>query len=309
MRFLWKSQIERGRKVSPKSEKKTRRPPTRGKYLSAPLLFVLWLLLFGTLGYTLLFSPFLLIDPDSLQVDGAERLSAAKIKGFVREDISGRWLDLFPKNNFLLFRPETLEEKLFLAFPLARSAEATRIFPHGLRIEVRERERIVLWCSGGPCYLVTESGMAAEARQSFTEENREFVRTIIDTSAQPVRVGQKLFLFDLPGFVAELEHLLEEELGLKMEVPYEAASRFAEELRFGTAEGFRVYVSTALTPLKTVAALRLLFEKELPEERRRELEYIDARTENRVYYLMKNSEDSASQPSPVEEKKEKKKKD
>lgn len=306
MRFLWKSQIERGKKTSPRPEKKKRRSGNRRKYLSSALLVILWLLLLCTLGYALLFSPFLLVDSESVRVGGTNRLSAASLEDFVRTNISGKRLGIFPKSNFLLIRPDTLEEEILLRFPLARFAEVTRSFPHSLEIEVKEREKIILWCSGGPCYLITESGMAAESRQALGEENREWVRTVIDTSAQPVRLGQKLFSFDLPGFVSELERLLTEQLDVRIEPPHEAVSRFAGELRFKTSEGYRLYVSTEREPGKTAAGLRLLFEKELPEERRRALEYIDARTENRMYYLMKANEEAPREVPSAEEKAEKK---
>lgn len=309
MRFLWRSQIERGKTALSRPEKKVRRSVPRKTEKPSLLLSFLWLLLCGTIVYTLLFAPFLLIDTGSIKVRGTDRLSPGQVHDFVREDISGRWLHLLPKNNFLLLRPPSLAAKLSARFPLSREVAVTRMFPRGLAIDIWERERIILWCSGGPCYLVTEGGMTQSAEQALAEENRDFVRKIIDTSAQPVRLGQRLFSFDLPGFIAEWEPLAEAELGMRMDNEYEAASRFAGELRVKTAEGFRIYVSTGLAPSKTIAALRLLFAKELPEEKRRELEYIDARTENRLYYRMRKSEEAAaSGGSSVEEKKDEEKK-
>ncbi len=311
MRFLWRSQIERGQKSPTRTEKKLRRPPTHKGRGSRVLLFILWSLLLGTLVYTLFFASFLLINPDAIQVRGTNQISSAQVETTVRENLSGRWFGILPKSNFLLLRPTGLAENLSARFPLARDVQVTRVFPHGLEIDIREREKIILWCSGGPCYLVTEKGKATEAKQAVTEENQKFVRTITDTSAQTVRMNQTIFSFDLPGFLTELEPLFEEQLDMQIGTEYEATSRFAGELRVKTSEGFRVYLSTDIMPSKAVSALRLLFEKELPPEKRKELEYVDARTENRLYYLLRKGEEIKTLVPPVspgEEKKDEKKK-
>ena len=89
-------------------------------------------------------------------------------------------------------------------------------------------------------------------------------------------------------------------------------SRFADELRVKTKGGWQIYFGTRIPLEASLEALQLLFEKELPEERHGDLEYIDLRTENRVFYRYKEGieearvMEQASIPKPEEPKQEKK---
>ncbi len=310
MRFLWKSQIEKGQKTSRKTPKKVRRPLPEASQRS-PLLGLLWIFLLGTLVYVLFFSPFLLID--SVSVKGAERLEPATVESFIQAEIHGKHLSLFPKNNFLLLRPTHLAEKVAEYFPLTQTVSVTRVFPSHLELTLTERASVLLWCSGGPCYLVNEEGRTEEARRALDEANSERI-IVIDTSAQPIRQGQALFDFDLPSFAAEIEPYFRDRLNLEVGREYQASSRFAHELRVKTRDGYFIYLSTELPLEKTISDLALFFEKELPAEKRQELEYIDARTENRLYYLLRGQSPVASeteaelQEQPAEKKDENTKK-
>ena len=42
---------------------------------------------------------------------------------------------------------------------------------------------------------------------------------------------------------------------------------------------------------RTFLALQILFEKTLPKEDRKNLEYVDLRTENRIFYLLKGEKE------------------
>jgi hypothetical protein len=64
-----------------------------------------------------------------------------------------------------------------------------------------------------------------------------------------------------------------------------------------TSEGWELYVSTELPIASTLDALSLLFEKELPPEKRAGLRYIDMRIENRVYYAFKDAPAESIQTS------------
>ena len=302
MRFLWKSQIERGQPPIRRIKKIRRRLPRAGRPFFV-FLAILWSLLFFTFVYSFFFSSYLLIS--QLSVHGTDKLQH-DVEAFVKEELQGRYFSIWPRGNFLLLRPESLARKIENHFPLIRHASVSRVFPRKLEIFLLERPRILLWCSGGPCYLITEEGLARQAERALRDENRPYLRTIIDTSAQPVRLGQRLFSFDLPAFEAQATQVLEERLGLEFTGAYEASSRFANELRMRTTAGYLIYISTELPLEQTASALAIFLEKELTPEKRNELEYIDARAENRIYYVVRGrTEDSADIP-PTDDKKEEK---
>lgn len=255
----------------------------------------LWMLFAGTASYALFFSDFLLVE--NLEADGTQEISREQAERFLRQEISGKHLGLVPRNNFFVIRPARLEVLLRERYPLARTVSVTRIFPHGLKAEFEERKRIVLWCSGDPCYLLDEHGKTSESARALEDENSKHVLFVTDTSAQPLNLGQKIVDEDFPLFVVSVAPLLKEQLGLELENRYATASRFAHELRVKTSEGWEIYLSSDIPLQSSVDALSLFFEKELPAEKRASLKYVDLRTENRIYYVVQGSGEQESQAS------------
>lgn len=284
----------------------------------AGVLF-LWGLFFVTIFYVALFSVFFLIGTP--QITGMSETPEASLRSSVETEITGKYLGIFPRRDFFLIRPKKLEEHLLSEYPLLASADVTRVFPDGMRIEVTERKKILLWCSGEfvqnggdtvatdrTCHLIDEEGRAQESSRALLPENIPYVLFITDTSGKPVATGEKVFDPSYGVFVIQANESFPKQLGLAFEPRFTAVSRFANELRMKTNEGWEVYVSSEIPIESSLNALRLLFEKELPQEKRAKLAYIDLRAENRVYYAFREGEnmEDSSDASPSEAAEEKK---
>jgi hypothetical protein len=232
-------------------------------------------------------------------------------------------------------RPYDLEKIMLGEYPLLSSASVTRVFPDGMRIAVTERKKIILWCVGEPasdvtdatfsdgpvlppaspnrgesvggqCFFVDESGIARDASRALLIDNRDAAIFIIDMSGKPVAIGEKVFDSGYGTFVVELNEMFTEQLGIELVPHLTTVSRFANEVRAKTREGWEIYFGTDISIHSSLDALKLLFEKELPKELRAKLAYIDLRTENRVYYAFRteeNTENSSTISSVVPEEK------
>lgn len=277
-----------------------------GKRSYGGLIF-LWLVLFGTTLYILFFSPQLALS--SVEFSGAQNRSLESAKDLVKKELSGKYFGVLPRNNFFVVRPLRLKRLLESEYPLFRSVEVSRHFPNRLSIHTETREIIVLFCSGGPCHLLDEEGKARESVQALKEENLSSVLWVTDLSGRLVDSGEKLFDPRFPSFVTLLQGAFQERFGLSLENRFTVTSRFASELRAKTAEDFEIFFSTELPLESSLKALSLLFEKELPEEKRKKLRYIDLRAENRIYYVFDDGAEQKAEPEVKEtEKKEEKKK-
>jgi hypothetical protein len=62
------------------------------------------------------------------------------------------------------------------------------------------------------------------------------------------------------------------------------ASRFADAIRMRTTDGWELFLSTHLAPEVSLNALGLLLDGPIPKERMKDLQYIDLRIENRIFY-------------------------
>jgi len=305
MRFLWKSQLKKERgKFLPRTTagksavpRKERLESHQGSSSSLFGVSFLWLLFFGTLGYALIFSSYLALA--GWRVQGLSLIEEGRFQETVDQELAQRYLGFIPRGSFFLIQPTKLERFLKERYPLARNIVAKRVFPDRLEITVEERDRIILWCVASECGHVLEDGSVVPVTAAYEEEgNRARTLYLRDESSEPLRFGSGIYDAPFMLLTTSLQSSLQAEFGIETENEMMLASRFANELRVKTKEGWGIYFSTRIPIETSLQALRLLFEREIPRERFSELEYIDLRTENRVFYRYRNSE---TKPSTEEE--------
>lgn len=314
MQFLWKSQLkkERGKFLL---KKETRTKTNRKEHLETHIkqrvpaywaIGMLWMLFFGTSAYLVLFSPYLALNIP--QIVGLERIKAADFQNVLQRELDQKYYGLFERNRYFLVQSKKLVQKLEAAYPLIRTLEVTPYFPDRLTILIEEREALLLWCSADSCTHILENGSTRPVTDVYhEEENRSRTITLRDLSEQPLPENGKVFDTEFVSLPATLRRSLQEVFALETESEMSLSSRFANELRVKTRDGFEIYFSTRI-PLETsLEALHLIFEKEISDERRPALQYIDLRTENRVFYRYKEGEETES--VVAEEKKEDEKKE
>ncbi len=285
----------------------------------------LWLLFLATLCYVLFFSVFFLVGVPEIR--GTERISQTAFLASVENQLTGKYLGMFPKRNFFLIRPRALESFLRAEYPLLSSITVTRVFPDGLSLSVTEKERILLWClkqfaetgeemaaSENSCFLIDETGRARDGKRALLEENTTVTLFITDMSARAVMEGERVLDPSYGDFVIHIHRLFEDQVGIAIGAEYTTVSRFANEVRAKTSEGWEVYFNTEIPLTASLNTLTLLLEKELLPEKRSRLSYVDLRTENRVYYALREesgvveSEVISDTPMPEQKTDEAKKK-
>ena len=245
---------------------------------------LLWALLFGTSVYVLLFSPALLVT--EIRVEGGDETINRKVETELRQELSEEYFSFLPKANYFFVSERSLEARLATTFPLLRSITLTTRFPDILEVRIALREKSVLWCSSGPCYILTEEGEARESRSVFeSEENLKQSIFVTDRSGQPVRTGQRIFDFDFATFVAQLAPRFEGRLGIPLTDESSAASRFAIEIRVRTTEGWEVYINTRVPLEESLDTLSLLFEKEITSEQIGEIVMKHLKKFDKVAYI------------------------
>ncbi|MBI2439130.1 MAG: FtsQ-type POTRA domain-containing protein [Candidatus Moranbacteria bacterium] len=276
-RFLRKAPLER----------KERRivVETKKPFFSLGMV-VLWGVFTATVIYSLLFSSFLVITKKT--TDGVEKLSIEEVERVVDEELSGKQGYVFFKKNFILFDSQRLEERLIAEFPLIRTARVVKTFPDTLRIVIEEREKIFLWCSQEQCFVIDEQGKARDGEKTSDVRYEPFILSVTDLSARPITIGKEAVASDYVRFVRDFFVLFPQETGIFLESHCTTSSRFADEVRIKTKEGWSVYVRTKGAVTDALAVIQVLLEKELPAEKRERLEYIDARVENRLYYVLRD---------------------
>ncbi|MFH0969051.1 MAG: FtsQ-type POTRA domain-containing protein [Patescibacteria group bacterium] len=262
-------------------------------------------------GYVLFFSPFLEIK--EISVKGISELNYGdvlqKAVGISKE----KYLRLIPKNNLIIFPSNKAEREILNSFKKISSVEVKKVFPDRIEVAVVERKSLLIWCSAGPCYVIDENGYAYNNADFESEEIKQNnLLTIIDDSAKPVILGEKVLNKNYIDFVSDSGDELNKELGMKITGEYRTKSRIAEEIRIKAEEGFEIFFSTSLPMSGSMQTLKTFLEKEMAGKDKSKLEYIDLRAENKVYYKFKDGESQnnteTQQPAQQDNKKDTKKK-
>lgn len=258
---------------------------------------LLWMIFCGTLVYIFFFSSFILIE--RVQIVGTNELSGETVERFAEDQLVGKYWKIFPKRGFVLVRLKDLETRLREEYPLLATVLVERIFPNSLRVSVTERKKIIIWKSLNVSYLVDAEGITHDSTKAFSPENETYLLTLTDTSGKSVTAREKVFDPEYGTFLIDMSQAFPEQLGLGLETQYTIVSRFADELRAKTDEGWDVYFSTTIPVETSLGTLSLLFEKELSKEKRANLAYIDLRAENRAYYTFRDGTNiTAVSPTP-----------
>lgn len=254
----------------------------------------LWVTLICVTVFTVFFSDFHVIR--TVEIRGTKDVPVEKVEAIVRARLSGRMLYVFPRDNFFSVPFKLIKEDLVREFPKFRRVSLSRHFPDMLVVEVTERERLPLWCTGSSCFLLDDSGRISDARFAETPSNEPFLIRIVDDSGTPVTIGEEIMSSESVAAVLLLEELLRNRSdGIAIVVPFHSPSHVSDEVRVTTSEGWDILASLDIAPEKTVASLRLVLEKEIPAERRPLLRYVDLRTENRAFFSFRQEETSVEE--------------
>jgi len=242
----------------------------------------------GATAYVLFFSPFLEVKTVSLR--GIAELKYEDVYRKINENFSGKYLYFIPKNNLILISKNKTERNLLESFKKISDVNIRKNFPDGIVVEITEREALLVWCAN-TCYIIDNNGYAYTEADFASEEIRQNnLLSIRDDSGKPVDIGRRVLGEDYIDFIISLKEEVLRGSGITIANEYRTGSRIAEEVKVRTEEGWEIYFSSRLPIENSVRTLKTFLDKEIDQEKRSKLEYIDLRAENKVYYKFKEEE-------------------
>jgi cell division septal protein FtsQ len=271
----------------PVLQKQTTSRPANWRFIG---IVSLWVLLLVTSAYALLVAPFHFIT--DISITGTVDVSSDRIDVLLRDSMKGKRFIVFPKSNFFLVSLPDMERSLLESFPKLRSVEVWKRFPNRLEVIVSERDRIPLWCSAGNCFLLRDDGTVGDVHFSEQTENESFLFRIEDSGARDVSLGDRVLDEKILSRILRIEQGIRESGIVAVAQRGVTPSRVSGVFRFTTLAGWDILVSIDPDPETTLASLRVILEKELPEDRQAKLRYIDLRTEKKVFYSFISDEPS-----------------
>jgi len=245
--------------------------------------------------YAVFFSQFLAVEKVSLV--GVEKLDFSAVSKAAENAYVGKYFGFIPKNNFLLFPKKAIEKKLKNEFKRIGEIKINKRFPQSVEIKVTEREALLLWCdNSGECFIVDENGYAY---QSVSMDSKEVLENdLVKISSQEDRKvfeGEKIISKEKTEFLLGVKNIIRDKSSVEFTGEARVKSRVAEEVILESSEGWEIYASTAFPLEKAVKMLGLFLQKQITQQDRANLEYVDLRVENRIYYKLKKEEEKENE--------------
>ena len=247
---------------------------------------------------------------EHLVFEGAGNISEDDLRsavwGYLRENV----FFVLPKRNFLILDEKEISHVLLGAFPRVANAEVRKdIFSQTLFIEIKERTLWAVLCreSGigdreagtdvslqtaknelqtkdyesqteSDCFYVAEDGIAYERAPEF---KGALITKIYDKSGDIVSVGSPA-LRDARFHIVRVFVRAAEELQ-EIEIVQFVFNKSNETIEIITGEEWSIFIDESVSPETALENLILSLREEI-KEKRADLDYVDLRYGNKVYY-------------------------
>lgn len=279
-------------KVASISNTSTNRIRSSAKKTSLWTKLFFWILLAGFLSasfYLIFLSGFLEIR--EIEISGTDKISRGEVEKPILESLDGMIMGKIPRNNFILFPSEKVKKDILEKFKVINEIEIEKKFPNKLIVSVGERELGLILRSGNEEVVVDEKGIAFD-RSLGNGEYLSFkdIPVLRDQSQREVSVGKEVLSPDYVFFVKEIRKKIGENLGISLGKEMETPSISSGDIRMASTEGWKLYLDRNLGIDKEEEMLEVVLNNKIEPERRADLEYIDLRIQNKVFYRFKNQE-------------------
>lgn len=253
-----------------------------------PILFLAGLVVFplGFLTWLVFFTPTFLVQNITV-VDGREHTARG-----IQET-----LEPVKTKNIFFVLAESWEKKLIDTIPQIRTVHVVRSLPGTLKVIVQEKQPHLLLLSQKQYYFLDEGGVAYEEARLDTLPGIILPTVKNDDAEGEVRLGTTVVT---PAFV-QLVSLIQGRLpgithGTVAEV--RIPSLAAREVHFSLDTNWQIRFDATRSAEAQLTVLNTLLEKTIPPEQQAQIEYIDLRIPNRVYYKLRSSGPVPPTPAP-----------
>jgi len=247
---------------------------------------ILFLLFFGVAIYSFVFSDFLEIT--EIEIFGLETLEYEKVELNTKKIISGKYLGIIPKNNILFIMTKGFNEELKKRFKKIENIETKKSFPNKIDINIKERKLILILCSQGNCFFVDKNGFAYASVNFESEKVKQNnLVKLIDESGKMVSEDNQVLRPEFVKFIFSIADELRNGANLEITNEYRSKSLIAEEVIVQTDKGWDIYLSSSFSIEKSARILKTVLNKQISLKEANNLEYMDLRSENKVFYRMR----------------------
>lgn len=266
----------------------------RRRRVRAFVAFLLLLVLVGV-GYGIHWVSYVpQLNIQEVTIEGASAVPQQLVKTFVESILDDGRYHLLSRSNVLFYPKKSIETGVVGFFPGIRSAVVTHPAPlaQHIVVTVEERQPFAQWCGADDgCYKLDDIGFIFASASS--SESVRFARPYIFYGALPEEepIGQSYASGHFAGILALLS-VLQQQAPV---TPESVALTDGQDFTVRFAEGFALKASFGADATLLARNLKLVLNSEELAGRESELEYIDLRFGNRVYYKFAGEEEQGAE--------------
>jgi len=261
---------------------------------------IMILAVLGGAFYFLFFSSFFSVK--NIEISGNNLIAGEEIKKAVMEVADRKIFKIF-SNNLLLIRKADIEDSIKSKFSNITTLEVDRKFPGSLKIAVKEKPIDILWCNAIKVEKIIAKKSAEEKEPVLTEayqcyfsdeENNVYRKAEGEMGKNSIKVfrdeginlGARIGDDELKKFIREINANFASKIGLAVNYLY-LPSISLREMRIFTAKGWKAYFDTTRSANEQIDVLNNVLKTAMTEKEKEELDYVDLRVVDRVYFKVK----------------------
>lgn len=236
---------------------------------------------------------------EEINIEGISTLNPNEIRSFIFKELAGKYTLIFPKNLIFLFSSKRLASDLKNRFPIISDVKIYKKYPDKLKLTIEERKFWGIFCASSnisakinslpavqdpeeKCAFVDKTGFAYDE----APPSRGYVIVKIRRDSPDFEIPSQVLDTALFQKLIDLEKKLNSILDAHA-LQYTLFSKTPEEVRIKLNEGFEIYFNLEEDLEKSLKVLETVLREEI-KDRRPELEYIDLRFGNKVFYKMRS---------------------
>lgn len=254
------------------------------------IFYFMEMVFLGVIIYALFFSNFMTVA--SIEIRGNNYIDEKMILEQVNSKISGKIVGLVEKNNLLLIPSNKIKEDLLSRFKQIRDVEINKDFPHKIEIIIAERIPTISMCSAEKCFLLDENGEAYGADDPLNGNIKQDLIKITDESGKEIKIGDFVLEKEYISDISEIKRKLELETNLEIENDFRTPAVISNYVKVKTKEGWDIYINLSSEKDKIAEILNTVLKNNIDSQKRTDLEYIDLRINNKVYYKFRDGTSS-----------------
>jgi len=235
-------------------------------------IFALVLIAFISLFYLICFCSYFQIK--NIKISGNYKVSAENIRKVIEENIPKKIL-FFNSKSIFLINLNKVEEGLLEKFPHVENIFFDKDFPDKLIIEIKEREPVAVFEKDNRYFLIAKDGVIFEE----TGEKESWL-VVKNPAVSEIELGKEVIERE------RIEKIIIIETGLEaLDIQtIEAEIVNDQRVNVKTSEDWQAFFNFDNDVSNQVFNLGVVLKEKISPGKRRNLEYVDLRFGNQVYY-------------------------